>query len=312
MLSVLEQVEQVAATDSTVLLLGETGTGKELFATQIHEQSARRGRRDGARQLRGDPGDADGERVVRPRERRASPAPSRARSAASSWPITRRSSSTRSASCRRRSRSSCCACSKSGRSSGSAARSRSRRHAHHRRDAPQPRAADRRRPFREDLFYRLNVFPDPVPPLRERVDDIPLLVWRFVEEFCAGVRQADRRRSRATTWRRCSATRGRQHPRAAQRRRARDDRGDRSAADDSAADGADVRRRPQREAGRRREGPHPERAREHRAGAFAGRRRGGAARAAADDARDAYGQAGAHRPRPELRSPRRRQSTVEC
>src|SRR5262245_21125742 len=41
---VVEQIHQVAATDSTVLLLGETGTGKELFATQIHERSARRGR----------------------------------------------------------------------------------------------------------------------------------------------------------------------------------------------------------------------------------------------------------------------------
>jgi two-component system response regulator PilR (NtrC family) len=51
------------------------------------------------------------------------------------------------------------------------------------RDVAQAIAA---KTFREDLFYRLNVISLRIPPLRERREDVPLLVTHFLEKFAIG------------------------------------------------------------------------------------------------------------------------------
>ncbi len=180
---VLAQAEQVAPTDCTVLLLGETGTGKELLAATIHELSARRGgtlvsvncaampaplveselfgREKGAftgslaRQI-GRFELADHSTIFLDEVGELSPeVQSKLLRVLETKQVERLGN-------------------------------------------PKPvpvdvrviaasnrdlEAAMREGKFRQDLYYRLNVFPILVPPLRERREDIALLVWSFVDEF---------------------------------------------------------------------------------------------------------------------------------
>ena len=180
---VLDQVHQVAATDATVLLLGETGTGKELFATEIHQQSARRARAMVRVNCAAIPATLV-ESELFGREKGAF-------TDAATTQIGRFEMADRSTIFldeigdlpadvqvkllrvleeRQIERL----------GSPRSIRIDTRIIAATHRNL-EARLEDGS--FREDLYYRLNVFPIQVPPLRHRVEDIPLLVWRFVGEL---------------------------------------------------------------------------------------------------------------------------------
>jgi transcriptional regulator with GAF, ATPase, and Fis domain len=180
---VVEQIHQVAATDSTVLLLGETGTGKELFATQIHERSARRARTMVRVNCGAIPATLiESELFGREKgaftgalERQIGRFELADRSTLfldeiGDLPLEIQVKLLRVLEEREIERL----------GSPRTIRVDARIVAATHRNLEEKVAEGT---FREDLYYRLNVFPIFVPPLRDRGEDVTLLVWRFVNEF---------------------------------------------------------------------------------------------------------------------------------
>jgi formate hydrogenlyase transcriptional activator len=181
--AVLQQAQHVASTDSTVLLLGETGTGKELFASHIHDLSARRTRPMVCVNCAAIPATLI-ESELFGRERGAyTDAHSRQigrfemadRSTIfldeiGDVPLEVQVKLLRVLEERQIERL--------GSVKSIAVNTRVIAATHRGLEQKISEGS-----FRADLFYRLNVFPLRIPALRERGADIPLLTWRFIEEF---------------------------------------------------------------------------------------------------------------------------------
>ncbi|MEZ0263084.1 MAG: sigma-54 interaction domain-containing protein [Phycisphaerae bacterium] len=183
LVSVMRQADRVAVTDSTVLILGETGTGKELLAEHLHRASARAAGPFVAINVAAIPATLL-ESELFGRERGAyTGAMTRqiGRFEAADHgtlfldeigelPVETQVKLLRVLEC------------------GQIERLGSSRT--FRVNVRVIAATNRRLPdliragtFRQDLFYRLNVFPLTMPPLRDRPTDIPALVWAFINEF---------------------------------------------------------------------------------------------------------------------------------
>jgi formate hydrogenlyase transcriptional activator len=183
MRQVLKQVEKVAATDSTVLILGETGTGKELIARALHRKSKRAARAFIrvncaaipqsliASELFGhEKGAFTGALQRRLGRFEAADGGTLFLDEIGDLPMETQIALLRVLQEREFERV----------GSNHPVSVDVRLIAATNRDLPAAIAAGT---FRQDLFYRLNVVPIDVPPLRERADDIPLLVEYFVGRF---------------------------------------------------------------------------------------------------------------------------------
>src|SRR5215207_7843368 len=135
MRDLFQLLETVAATSSTVLITGETGTGKELAARAIHHNSARRNNRFVALNCSAIP-----EKLLRVLQEREFERVGDSHTVKIDVRVIAATHS----------------------------------------DLAKMVAEGT---FREDLFYRLNVIPVQLPPLRERRDDIPLLVQHFLQKL---------------------------------------------------------------------------------------------------------------------------------